>query len=109
MPGGIMSWKLWLDDQLDTVQARKTPPGYLGATSSLQAINLVKIHGPPTYMDLDHDLGEADTAMKFLDYLRENYPRSPPDYSIHSMNPVGRKNIHMFMYRWISQVDLLNG
>jgi hypothetical protein len=94
-----MVWKLWLDDE-PHLKLRSIPRSFVGAVSSTEAIELVKKYGPPTFMDLDHDLGGDDTAMKFLYWLRETHPDNIPSWSIHSMNPVGRNNINSFMENW---------
>lgn len=94
-------YKLFLDDQLDdpNTPKRHTPNGYIGAKSSADAIELVKNQGAPIFLDLDHDLGDNDTALIFLKWLVENVD-SPPEYTIHSENPVGKENIISFMESW---------
>lgn len=104
-----MAWKLWLDDQLadpDTPE-RHTPEGFIGATNSNDACELVEGYGLPVFMDLDHDLGGSDTAMDFLRALVESYPDGPvPEYRVHSANPVGRKNIESFIDSWRKSLEL---
>ncbi|SRR5260221_11333171 len=98
-----MTWKLWLDDQLDdqNTPSRWIPVGYIGARNTYDAMILVKVKGLPEFINFDHDLGEDDTAMTFLNKLVELYPNGPvPEYQIHSQNPVGSKNIVAFMYSW---------
>jgi hypothetical protein len=97
-----MSWKLWLDDQVhdEDTPNRHAPLGFHGADSSIQAKGLVRLYGPPEFMDLDHDLGGEDTAMSFLRWLAEEYPDSCPRYRIHSENVAGQKNIVSFMDSW---------
>lgn len=98
-----MSWKLWIDDQIDDPDApeRWVPPGFKGASSSKEACKLVIRYGLPAYMDLDHDLKGNDTTMKFLYWLADNYPNGPiPKYNVHSLNPVGRANMILFMRDW---------
>lgn len=98
-----MTWKLWLDDQLHDPELpfRHAPKGFLGEASTFEAIELVQTYGVPSFMDLDHDLGGADTAMVFLKWLSENYPEGPvPDWHIHSKNIVGAENISSFLETW---------
>jgi hypothetical protein len=100
-----MTWRLWLDDQLadpdPDLRARWTPEGFLGATSSDEARLLVEAHGPPMFMDLDHDLGGDDTAMRFLNWLFYEFGCvNPPEFEIHSENCIGRENIKAFMSSW---------
>jgi len=54
-------------------------------------------------MSLDHDLGGDDTTMVFLKRLVNEVwdgKTNPPDYAIHSANPIGSKNIQSFMESW---------
>lgn len=97
-----MTWKLFLDDQIHDPETprRWTPVGFLGAASSREAISLVEKFGPPELMSLDHDLGESDRAIDFLKWLADHCD-DPPQYLIHSANPVGRENLRSFMESWI--------
>ena len=99
-----MTWKLWLDDQLDDpdAPARHTPAGYTGAKSSEEARELVIKHGIPQIMNLDHDLGDDDDAMKFLHWLALEFATEGPvpDFLVHSANPIGSQNISSFMRSW---------
>jgi len=98
-----MTWKLWIDDQLDDPERprRHTPKDFIGARSSKEAQDLVDVAGLPVFMDLDHDLGGDDKVMVFLRWLSDTYPDGPvPDYGIHTENPEGRKNIESFMQSW---------
>lgn len=102
-------WRLWIDDQAkDSIEKRKTPDGFLSALSSEEAKELVRLYGPPAFMSLDHDLGGGDDVVEFLTWLEcfINFERNfgdllaPPDYTIHSENPIGRKRIESFMETW---------
>ncbi len=104
-----MTWKLWLDDQLDDkdTPSRWIRPGYIGARSTYDAMILVKVKGLPEYIDFDHDLGHEDTAINFINQLIEIYPNGPvPEYQIHSENPVGAKNIISKMYSWKKSINV---
>ena len=93
-------WSLWIDDQLDEVPGRKTPPGFLGAKSCEEAKELVIAHGIPEFMDLDHDLGE-ESVMTFLKWLADEFPDGPvPEWEVHSQNPIGKQNINSFLDSW---------
>ena len=107
----IQGWKLWLDDQADLVLddgtiLRPTPEGFITAHSSDPAKMLVKVKGPPEFMDLDCDLGADDSAMKFLKWLAYEYDCKPPLYAIHSENCVERLNVASFMESWRKSLDL---
>lgn len=98
-----MKWLLWLDDQWDdpATPMRHTPPGFLPAASSKEALGLIQQHGMPAFMSLDHDLGGEDDAMVFLRALSlEHYEADLPTYQIHSANPVGAANIRSFLESW---------
>jgi hypothetical protein len=90
--------KLFIDDIREPPEA-----GYIIARSSNEAINIVKKQGWPTFMSLDHDLGDDDTTMVFLKRLVEEIwdgKQNPPDYKVHSANPIGTLNIKSFMESW---------
>ncbi len=96
-------WKLWLDDQIYDPDAplRHTPEGFIGARSSEEAKALVLKNGVPSFMSLDHDLGETDNVMVFLKWLVYEYGcDTPPAYHVHSANPVGKANIISYMESW---------
>ena len=97
-----MSWKLFLDDVREPIG-----PGFTLARSTAMAVVLVIAPKEfPTYMSLDHDLGEGDDAMRFLKelhYIWEKKGSDPeliPEYVVHSENPIGAKNIISYMETW---------
>ena len=55
------------------------------------------------YISFDHDLGEKKTGYDCAKYLIETFIENNikyfPDFAIHSMNPVGRTNIQMYLGR----------
>lgn len=107
-----MSWKLWIDDQLDDPETpgRHTPYGFWGAKSSEEAIGYVQAMGLPSFMDLDHDLGGDDTVMVFLCWLATTFPEGPvPDYRVHSMNGIGAKSIESYLESWKRSLTLSAG
>ncbi len=105
-----MTYKLWLDDQINdpSTPSRHVPEGWVGADSSEAAIKLVQMNGPPSEIDLDHDLGYGDTALVFLKWL-ERMTELPPTYKVHSRNPVGRDNIVSFMESWKKSREIGSG
>ena len=71
--------------------------------SSVEAIQVVSELGFPSFISFDHDLGGEDTSMVFLRRLVNEVwdgKESPPNYQIHSANPVGAENILAFMESW---------
>lgn len=97
-----MSYVLFIDDERDPPQNGNQ---WVVARSSDEAISIVKKLGMPDFISFDHDLGGDDTSMKFIDWLinmtldlyyggyaREGIPFIK-DFTVHSQNPVGAKNI----------------
>lgn len=90
----ISKYKLFIDDE-----RFPTKPDWFVARTSEQAITAIKNYGFPKEIAFDHDLGDDDTVINFLNFLSnyfiDNNIRIPKDfkYSIHSQNPVGKENI----------------
>ena len=96
-------YKLFIDDV-------REPPSdeWIVVRSSAEALDYVKNNGWPRFISFDHDLGGEDTTMIFLKHLvYEHWDGTtlPPDYVVHSANPVGAKNIVSFMESWKRSVD----
>jgi hypothetical protein len=90
--------RLFIDDE-------RIPPSddYVVVRSSQEAIEHIKTYGWPTFISFDHDLGGDDTTMVFLKRLMNEIwdgKTNPPDYQIHSANPIGKLNIQSFMESW---------
>lgn len=106
-----MTWKLWLDDDINNERApcRHCPEGFEGASSVDEAKILVDTFGcPPSFMD-DHDLGDDEpSGMDFLKWLANNYPDNPPAWNIHSANVCGAANMDSFMKSWARVVEGIN-
>lgn len=89
-----MNYRLFIDDERFPIS-----PDWFVARTSGQAIEAVKMYGLPQEIAFDHDLGEDDTSVVFLNYLEcymlDNELKFPKDfiYTIHSQNPVGAANI----------------
>lgn len=92
---------LWLDDERDPTDPEiQSNFGSVGnevwAKTANTAINYLK-GGNVVSISLDHDLGSnAGTGMDVASWIEEqaylgNLPRLT--WSVHSMNPVGRKNM----------------
>lgn len=100
-----MTYRLFIDD------LRDPPAGdWIIARSSSHAKDIVIDKGLPFFISFDHDLGGDDTAMVFVHWLIEmcmdnpalNFPR---DFTIHSANPVGVKNIDGLMKSYIRHIS----
>ncbi len=96
-------WKLWLDDQYDDCETpfRHPPQDFISAKSSKEAITLTRLFGIPEFISFDHDLGDGDDAMVYINWLTDNlYDAVVPEYVVHSANPVGKDNIISKMDSW---------
>lgn len=91
--------KLFVDDV-------RNPPDvtWTVVRSVNSAIRYIRAGVVITDMSLDHDAGDyahdGGDFIKILDYLAEygGWPVNRP--TIHSMNPVGRENMHMVIDRY---------
>jgi hypothetical protein len=99
---GLVPWNLYLDDERDP---RREDPGtsYLLARSTESALKLVEDFGPPQFMSLDHDLGGADTGMRFARLLVDRWEScwALPQFRVHSRNTVGAANLEAFLQSWL--------
>lgn len=91
-------YRLFLDDV-------RNPPDndWVVCRSTQEAIEIIVQKGLPDFMSLDHDLGGDDTTMVFLKRLVSEVwdgKSNPPEYQVHSANPIGTKNITSYMDSW---------
>ena len=116
-----MQYRLWIDDEALTPHMMdfRYPPKdehltgepWVIATSVEEAIENLKERGMPTFLGLDHDLGNGPNVMQFLNWLANTFwdGKMPiPEYSVHSMNPCGRKNITAFMNSWKTSSEVIS-
>lgn len=85
--------KLFIDD------VRPTPEGFdFRAYSSTDAIFYIDSFDID-FISFDHDLGGDDTGYKVACYIEKiaTEGKCPPDYKIHSANPVGAERIKLAM------------
>lgn len=107
-------YKIFIDDERkpEIVFQGDEAKGWTICKSSNEAINIVSSKGYlPGYIAFDHDLGGEDTSIKFIVWmiqasLDERISGSVPDYSVHSSNPPGRKNIESKMESWKRIMEL---
>lgn len=98
-------YKLYLDDE------RFPPaddPSWKIARNYFDAVFYVRNYGIPEVISFDHDLGNFnETGMEFAkwfcNYILDNEIQKPGDfqYYVHSMNPVGAKNIQSYMDQFV--------
>lgn len=64
--------------------------------SMIDTLNELREHGDEIILDLDHDLGTGKNGYDLCKWIvEENYPIIA--FHIHSMNPVGRHNMHALL------------
>src|SRR5262245_10223826 len=84
--------RVYLDD------IRPLPPGFdVVVRTSAEAIALLQT-GSVTFLSLDHDLGTEDTGYTVARWIEQaafEGRLQPPEWVVHSANPVGRSNIEM--------------
>ena len=110
MKNNQTDWQLFLDDERFPVKEDE----WLIARNIEEAKQLIKKHGCPNVVSLDHDLGfdtKADairpTGCDFVKWLVEecitNAIEMPPNFKFtsHSMNPVGKKNIESLLANYV--------
>ena len=100
--------KLWLDDERDPrdpyIQSEFGANGdEVWAKTAAVAINFLKM-GNVTSISMDHDLGiaSAGTGQDVANWIEEhafNGMLPQLSWSIHSLNPVGRKNMSRALMR----------
>ena len=109
-----MVWHLFLDDDSRTpdLESFRYPPNdgndWKTATSSAEAIKLVETYGAPSFISFDHDLGLDDTSMVFVKWLYAS-GYEPPNYTVHSRNGEGAKNLVAFLESWKKVMEDGNG
>ena len=100
---------LWLDDERDPhdPSSRSRRPTYdkdndevVWIKSYDEFVAHIEQNGLPDKIYFDHDLGEGKTgydATKWLVQYCMDHKKELPIYYIHSMNPVGAKNIKDYL------------
>ena len=96
---------LFLDDIRNPPEGRE----WTIARNYDEALAYAQVHGCPSYISFDHDLGEADaeTGYNFAQWLveqdLENPGFIPEDFSfyVHSANPVGAENIRSLLNSYL--------
>jgi hypothetical protein len=89
--------RLFLDDIRNPEMVGAEPSSRI-ARNFRAAIEIIEREGLPEHIYLDHDLGEDEpTGYDLVQYIINEYllpTRSRfPSFSVHSANPVGRRNI----------------
>lgn len=95
--------KIFLDDLRD-------PPDqdWVVIRSYANAVSYMSTHGIPEFISFDHDLGLEETGydlakwMVEMDLTKKILIPINFSYSIHSANPIGRKNIDCLLDNYLS-------
>lgn len=94
--------KLYLDD------LRPIPNGFIGVRSYTEFINYINQNGLPDFISFDHDLGLEESGFDCAKWL-VNYCLDKkiglPEFTVHSQNPVGKKNIESLLNNFIKNND----
>jgi hypothetical protein len=85
--------KVWLDDKCNEDCDRRTPAGWIGCETALQACRLIK-RGDVTHISFDHDLGEKSASGYVVACYIEKLAalgklNGFPEWDVHSSNPTG--------------------
>lgn len=112
-----MTYVLFLDDERkpEFVPAlSKMGKPILVATTYAGAIQIIESHGMPAYISFDHDLGLDENGVEkngydFAKWLCEQaldgrFSLKNLDYGVHSMNPVGARNIRCYLDSFMRSV-----
>ena len=95
-------YRMYIDD------LRDAPPDWVVVRSTDEALEHIRKNGMPEFISFDHDLGGDDTTMVFLRKLVNEIwdgTSNPPEYIVHSANPVGKLNIISFMESWRKSIS----
>ncbi len=100
---------LFLDDHRDPPDKLKNVS--IIARSYDDAVSVLKWCGVPMIISFDHDLGEGKTGYDFAKYFCDqvldgkiNLDLNEFDFTVHSENPVGAKNIEAYMDNFIAHL-----
>jgi hypothetical protein len=94
-----MSYRLFLDDERFPVEN-----DWIIIRNYNDFVWIISTRGIPYEISFDHDLGENktgyDCAKYLMDKMFEDFDREicviPPQYYVHSQNPVGAENIRAY-------------
>ena len=106
-----MTYRLFLDDE-------RFPATYAEdwviARTFDDAMWYLRVRGIPKHIAFDHDLGMQSRdgyqfAKAFCDYVFDNNLEIGEDFtfSVHSMNPVGARNISLYMTDFVTMMETI--
>lgn len=109
-----MGWKLFIDDE-----RWPKDDSFVIARSSADAIEMIKERGMPDNIAFDHDLGIAfdqndnqyvDSTMRVVHWIIDqhyDHDLAIPEhftFTVHSMNPIGARNIRELMTGFLRDI-----
>ncbi|MEZ0600875.1 cyclic-phosphate processing receiver domain-containing protein [Paraburkholderia sp. IW21] len=101
-------YRLFIDDIRDPVAS-----DWVIARTSLEATTILEARGCPFEISFDHDLGGEDTAMVVVRKLVAmdldaggGFIPAGFVYSVHSANPVGKRNIEGLLDAYLRQREI---
>lgn len=97
----MLNYKLFLDDL--RMSAKE---GWIVARSYNDAVTVIRTLGIPRTITFDHDLGDEKTGYDLAKFIIEydmlhNDIDDTFDFSVHSANPIGAKNIESILNNYI--------
>lgn len=104
-----MSYYLFLDDERHPVDQTNGVIVVIARTVA-EAQAAVASLGVPSFVSFDHDLGVNEpTGYDFAKWLVDQHLDGTLDlkdfsFYVHSMNPVGAKNIHMLLTQFMDYI-----
>lgn len=87
--------RVWLDDE------RPMPSGFDVHVKTAKALLALLYRGTVNFVSFDHDLGTGPTgydAAKEIERAAFKGTIKPPEFDVHSANPVGAQNIIQAMH-----------
>ena len=104
-------WSMFIDDE--RAPGKGVSDSVVIVRSSEEAIEFcIAVKSLPKNIMFDHDLGGDDTSMRFIRWMTDQLLEDPPlfklredfEYSVHSQNPIGAKNIKGLMDQLIKHL-----
>lgn len=120
-----MIWNLFIDDERNPIDVKWAPyyiyDKYLSEEWTIARnefevyYEIAKRNQFPAYISFDHDLGKGeatgyDIVKELVSRDMDNLVHIPPDFQfyVHSKNPIGAKNIQMYLDNYLKLKNGIN-